>query len=301
MSDIPPKTLIIPYIPDEICHEIFKRCDPKTLRNVRATSRYWRQTLSSYEFVSEVSAPWKSKGCSLISHFGFNNTLNSSNDWVMNMDPVYGEGIKLQLPILTPGKGWFRIIGVENGIFLFRFCSTGHTSYLLAWNPAIGSTKLIPDPPRHYCSKCAFLYTFAYFPNNNWVVNVSCPEYVRTLDPDYVSLDGVMYWMNWRENDRDMSPTFIVSFSMLTFEIRQIFIPTEATANYHGLLINGGKLYLGAVNYDHERYSCTMWEIDSVNETPSWNKLLTYDGYGHPYLPALFIDGDVIQVLEKYY
>ncbi|MED6191003.1 hypothetical protein PIB30_111737, partial [Stylosanthes scabra] len=135
----------------------------------------------------------------------------------------------------------------------------------------------------------------------NWVVNVSCPEYVRTLDPNYMSLDGVMYWMNWRGNDRDMSPTFIVSFSMLTFRFGQIFIPAEATANYHGLMIHGGKLYLGAVNYDHERYSCTMWEIDGLGETSSWNKLLTYDGYGHPYLPAMFIDSDVIQVLEKYY
>ncbi|MED6198802.1 hypothetical protein PIB30_069944 [Stylosanthes scabra] len=329
MSDIPPKKLIIPYIPDEICLEIFKRCDAKTLRNIKATSRCWRQTLSSYEFVSEVATSWKSKGCSLISHFGFSKTLNSSKDWVLNMDPVYGEATKIDLPMLTPGNGWFRIVGVENGIFLFRFSSTGDRSYLLVWNPAIGSTKAIPDPPRHYCRKCAFLYLFAYFPNSvnygivhlykrdqrektwtltlyssaeqNWLVNVSCPEYVRTLDPNYVSLDGVMYWMNWRENDRDTSPTFIVSFSMLTFEFGQIFVPAEATANYHGLMIHGGKLCLGAVNYDHERYSCTMWEIDSLGETPSWNKLLTYDGYGHPYLLSMFIDGDVIQVLEKYY
>ncbi|MED6191937.1 hypothetical protein PIB30_005416 [Stylosanthes scabra] len=191
----------------------------------------------------------------------------------------------------------------------------------------MGSTKLIHDPPRHYCTKCAFLYTFAYFPNSvnygivhlykrklqqktwtltlylsveqNWVLNVSCPEYVRTLDPNYVSLDGVMYWMNWRENGRDMSPTFI-SFSMFTFKFGQIFIPPEAAANYHGLLINGGKLCLGAVNYDHEKYSCTMWEIGSLDETPTWNKLLTYDGYGHPYLPALFIDGDIIQLEDNF-
>ncbi|MED6218783.1 hypothetical protein PIB30_029865 [Stylosanthes scabra] len=266
MSDIPPKKLIIPYLPDEMCLEIFKRCDAKTLRNVKATSRYWRETLSSYEFVSEVSTFWKSKG---------------------------------------------------------------DRSHLLVWNPAIGSTKMIPDPPRHFCTKCAFLYTFAYFPNSvnygivhlykrqqcqktwtltlyssaekKWVVNVSCPEYGRSLDPNYASLDGVIYWMKWRDNDRDMSPIFIVSFSMLTHKFGQIFILAEATTNYHGLLIHGGKLCVGAINYDHKRYNCTIWEIDSIGETPNWSKLFTYDGYGHPYLPAMFIDGDVIQVLEKYY
>ncbi|MED6123372.1 hypothetical protein PIB30_048547 [Stylosanthes scabra] len=191
-----------------MCLEIFKRCDPKTLHNVRATSHYWRETLSSYEFVSEVSTCWRRKLCSLISHFGFNNKLSSSFDWVMNMDPVNGEANKLHLPMLTPSNGWFRIVGVENGIFCFRFCSTRDRSYLLAWNHAVGSTKMIPNPPKHYCTKCSFLYTFAYFPNS---------------------------------------------------------------------------------------------EINNVGETPSWNKLFKYDGYGHPYLPALFLDGDVIQVLEQYY
>ncbi|MED6143442.1 hypothetical protein PIB30_006394 [Stylosanthes scabra] len=311
-----------------MCLEIFKRCDAKTLDNVRATSRFWKQTLNSYEFVSEVSEAWKSKGCSFIAHFGFNNKLNSSMDSVMNMDDVYGIASKIELPILTPGNGWYQIIGLENGIFCFHFCSVGHRSYLLAWNPAAGSTKLIPDPPKHYCTKCAFLYTFAYFPNSlhygivhlykkkqrqktwrltmyssaeqNWVVNMTCPDHVRTLDPNYVSLDGVIYWINWRDHDEDMIPTFIVSFSMLSHKFGQILLPAEVRANYHGLFIHHDKLCVGALNYDFETYSYNIWEISTLGEAPLLNKLFTYDGYGHPYLPAFLLDNDVIQVLEKY-
>ncbi|MED6113387.1 hypothetical protein PIB30_070292 [Stylosanthes scabra] len=195
------------------------------------------------------------------------------------MDPVYGEATKIDLPMLTPDNGWFRIVGVENGIFLFRFCSTRDRSYLLVWNLAIGSTKMIPDAPRHYCTKCAFLYTFAYFPNS---VNY-----------------GIVHL--YKRDQCQKTWTLTLYSSAEQNWVVMFLAQTEATANYHGLLIHGGKLCLGALNYDHERYSCTIWEIDSVGETPSWNKLLTYDGYGHPYLPAMFIDGDVIQVLEKYY
>ncbi|MED6136062.1 hypothetical protein PIB30_052480 [Stylosanthes scabra] len=329
MSDIPPKKLILPYLPDEMCLEIFKHCDGKTIENVRATSRFWKQTLNSLDFVSEVSDAWKSKGCSFIAHFRFSNKLNSSLDWVMNIDTIHGEANKIQVPIPSPGSGWYRIIGLENGIICFRFSSAGDSSYLLAWNPVAGSTKLIPDPPEHHCTKCSYFYTFAYFPHSvhygivhlhkkklhhqawrltmyssaeqNWVVNVTCPDYVRTLDPNYVSLDGVIYWMKWRDSDEDSSVTIIVSFSMLTQKFGQIIMPAEVRANYHGLLVRGDKLCVGAVQYDFETYSCNIWEINSLGEAPTRKKMFTYDGYGHPYLPALFLDSDVIQVLEKYY
>ncbi|MED6129618.1 hypothetical protein PIB30_109625, partial [Stylosanthes scabra] len=150
MSDIPPKKLTLPDLPNEICFEIFKRCNAKTICKVKATSHYWKNTLNSYEFVSEVSEAWKSKGCSIIAHYGFTNKLNSSNDWVVSIDALFGESNNINVPMVVTNDGWYRVIGVENGIFCFRYCSARNTSYLLAWNPADNLTKLIPDPSGHY-------------------------------------------------------------------------------------------------------------------------------------------------------
>ncbi|MED6214111.1 hypothetical protein PIB30_099836 [Stylosanthes scabra] len=72
--------------------------------------------------------------------------------------------LQTNVPIALTDDGWYRVIGVENGIFCFRYCSARNKSYLLAWNPVDKSTKLIPDPPEHYCNKCSFLYSFGYFP-----------------------------------------------------------------------------------------------------------------------------------------
>ncbi|MED6198804.1 hypothetical protein PIB30_069946, partial [Stylosanthes scabra] len=326
MSDIPPKKLTLPDLPNEICFEIFKHCNAKTICKVKATSHYWKNTLNSYEFVSEVSEAWKSKGCSIIAHYGFTNKLNSSNDWVVSIDALFGEPNNINVAMVVTNDGWYRVIGVENGIFCFRYCSARNTSYLLAWNPADNSTKLIPDPLGHYCNKCSFIYSFGYFPGSvhygivhlfkrkprqkywrvtmyfslerDWVLTLTCPDYVQILDPNYVSVDGVMYWIKLRDADKNPTPLYIVSFSMLTYTFGQIFVPNEATTNYHTLLIHARKLCLAATNYDHETYSSTIWEISAVRETPSWTKLLTTNGYGHPYFPALFIDDDLIQVME---
>ncbi|MED6147017.1 hypothetical protein PIB30_040127 [Stylosanthes scabra] len=328
MSDVSPKKLTIPDLPDEICLEIFKCCDTKTIFKVKATSYYWKETLSSYEFASEVSKKWLTKGCSIVSHYGFTNKPNSSSDWAMNMDAIYGEAHKINLPMVIGEQGSFRIVGIENGIFCFRYSIEGEISYLLAWNPADRSTKVIPDPPKHFCKRCSFLYTFGYFPDSvhygiihlfkkkpshktwsltmyssleqNWGPTLTCPNYVRNLDPNYVSLDGVIYWMKWRE-DGDKSPPYIVSFSMLNFNFRQIIILDEVSTNYLGLLIHAGKLCVGATNYDQETYLSNIWEITNIEESPVWNKLFTYNGHGNPYLPAIFIDDDIIQVLERYY
>ncbi|MED6191936.1 hypothetical protein PIB30_005415 [Stylosanthes scabra] len=329
MSDIPPKRVPIPELPDEICFEIFKRCDAKTILKVKATSHYWKNTLNSYEFVYEVSEAWKSKGCSIVAHYGFTNKRNSSKDWVMSIDAVFGEPYKRTVPMVVADDGWYRLLGVENGILCFRYCSAGDKSYLLAWNSADKSTKLIPDPPGHYCNKCSFLYTFGYFPGSvhygivhlfkrkprqkfwqvtmyssaerDWVLTLTCPEYVQNLDPNYVSVDGVIYWIRWRDEKNPGTPLYIVSFLMVTYTFGQIFLPDEAKANYHCLLTHAGKLCVGATDYDHETYTSTIWKISILEEKPTWTKLFTTSGYGHPYLPALFIDDDLIQVMERYF
>ncbi|MED6218303.1 hypothetical protein PIB30_025535 [Stylosanthes scabra] len=177
-------------------------------------------------------------GCSIYAHFGFVRPNMGTSDWVMKMDPLTGEQNDFLLPFIVINRGWYRIVGVDNGVFCVRYSSLGLSSHLLIWNPTTYSSRVIPDPPRHHCKDYSYLYSFAHFPNNvnyavvhifkqrpdtpswrlaiyssverNWVVNMECPTFVRRLDPCYASLNGVLYWLHWNIKGTDTNPPYIV-------------------------------------------------------------------------------------------
>ncbi|RYR39384.1 hypothetical protein Ahy_A09g044900 [Arachis hypogaea] len=196
-------------------------------------------------FVQEIIRRWKSKDCSLFAHFGYFFDWTKSIDWVMNMSALTGETSPLHFPFLLTTEGWFQIVGVENGINCIRYSSMGNKSYLLTWNPIFRYSKIIYDPNKHYCEGCPFLYSFMYYPNmldyallhvymknsdsstcvltiytrfrRNWNVIISCPEKARRLNPAYVSVNGVVYWVSVITNEDIIQPPYIVSFNIITY------------------------------------------------------------------------------------
>ncbi|RYR03790.1 hypothetical protein Ahy_B06g083108 isoform A [Arachis hypogaea] len=142
-----------PNLPMEIMLKIFYLCDVSTILNTQATCRFWRKNLSSYAFLEEIARRCKSKSCSLFAHFGYSFDWTKSLDWVMNMSALTGETSPLYFPFLLTTKGWFQIVGVENGIVCIRYSSIGNKRYLLTWNPISRYSKIISNPNKYYCEE----------------------------------------------------------------------------------------------------------------------------------------------------
>ncbi|MED6133075.1 hypothetical protein PIB30_024908 [Stylosanthes scabra] len=328
MSDIAPRKFKVPQVPDlpdEVIFVIFSMCDPLTIQAAKSTSRYWKEKLSSYEFVSTISEKLIPLGCSIYAHFGFARTNMATSDWVMKMDPLTGEQSEFLLPFLVINRGWYRIVGVDNGVFCVRYSSFGISSHLLVWNPTTYSSRVIPDPPRHYCKDCSYLYSFAHFPNSinyavvhifkqtpdspcwklamylslerNWVVKMECPTFVRRLDPCYASLNGVLYWLHWNMEDIDSNPPYIICFCLTSPSFRQISLPARMRAHCHSLLIKDNKLCVNANDHTMQAYRSTFWQANNIHDQPTWSRLYSYNGYGTHYLPASIIDDEIIQVM----
>ncbi|KAL4381572.1 hypothetical protein AHAS_Ahas04G0146900 [Arachis hypogaea] len=179
MSDIPPKRVILPDLPNEIMLGIFYRCDARMLLSVRSTCHYWRNKLNYYEFITEMGTRWKSNGCSFLAGFGFSSRS-------VNYSVVHIFKEKPESP---------------------------------SWTLTM-STNLVRD----------------------WNVSLTCLPYVDRLDLDYVSLDGVIYWS----------------------------------------------------------YSSTIWQAAAINDDIIWSKLYMFNGIGVPYIPALFVNDNLLHIMERH-
>ncbi|RYR47898.1 uncharacterized protein LOC110265136 [Arachis ipaensis] len=325
MSDIPPTEVEVPQLPDEVISEIFYLCDTLTIVSFSATCRYWRQRITSFDFLSQISKIWKMRGCSLFTHFGFASPVITSVDWIMKIDAVTGETGYLNLPFLLTQHGWFQLIRVEMGVFCIRYSSLGRRSHLVIWNPLIQMPRVLDDPLQRSSCEGSFTYAFAHFPNSvhyailhvfkdepdstaytlsmytsftrNWHVRISCPLYVQRLDPSYVVASGVVYWLADRE---DGDQPYIVSFSLMTLTFGQIYVPPKSMSHCGCLFVRDGCLCLASNNHTFYSYNSVIWQVSDTDEGVNWSQLFTYNGIGTLYVPVVMVDHDVIQVMERH-
>ncbi|KAL4371142.1 hypothetical protein AHAS_Ahas06G0136200 [Arachis hypogaea] len=91
MSDIPPHSIPLPELPNELLLDIFHQCNALTILNGRMTSRYWR-----------------SHGISLVLHVCYPSSFMSTLDWAMMMDASTGYTNPFQFPFLLTYEGLFQ-------------------------------------------------------------------------------------------------------------------------------------------------------------------------------------------------
>ncbi|XP_057734594.1 uncharacterized protein LOC130950047 [Arachis stenosperma] len=126
-----------------------------------------------------------------------------------------------------------------------------------------------------------------------------CHGVIGKISPEYVSLDGHLYWINCSA-DQSSVPESIVIFSIITREINILPIPVQFRSHCHKILSYQEKVcfisYPGSV--DNCRVS--MWSIERRrNDSFSWKGRLKLQGvkiYDHP---RLFIDKDLITLTDE--
>ncbi|KAL4322127.1 hypothetical protein AHAS_Ahas14G0179400 [Arachis hypogaea] len=134
----------------------------------------------------------------------------------------------------------------------------------------------------------------------NWHVRFSCPSYVPQLNPMYVAASGIVYWLMLFADHEDDSQPYIVSFSLMTLTFSQIYIPAEAISHCHCLLVRDGRIYLTSNDYTIYSYNLVIWQVNDTNEGVNWSQLFTSSGISSLYVPAIMVDHDLIQIMERH-
>ncbi|MED6143693.1 hypothetical protein PIB30_008335 [Stylosanthes scabra] len=328
MSDIPPSGVFMPKLPDDLLFRIFIHCDAKTLIRVQATNHFWMESLSTQEFVAEIENCWRKRGCSLFGHFGHNDESRRSSDWIIKMSSHTGQRFPATLPFLMTQQGWFDVVGIDKGVFYMRYSSVGVVSNLVAWNPISRRKFVISDHIHEIGDETSFLLAFLYFPKTvnyavvsiylelgdnprtvftlfnssvrSWSPPLECPPYVRRLDPQYVTVNRIVFWATWSHSNETEFPPYIVSFSPLTAEFQQLPLPGEALTTCHTLLNRDGHLCIAINDHNFQAYNSVIWQPDVVNEEIVWTKLFEVGGNGPSFIPAVMVENDVIHVLERH-
>ncbi|MED6217505.1 hypothetical protein PIB30_018315 [Stylosanthes scabra] len=225
-------------------------------------------------------------------------------------------------------RGWFDVVGIDKGVFCMRFSSVGDVSNLVAWNPISRRKHVITDPIHGIADGSSFLFAFLYFPESvnyavvsiylelgddpqcvftlfdnsvgSWTPPLECPPFVRKLDPAYVNIDGTVYWVTWLHDNESDAPPYIISFSTLTTEFRQIPLPSDGLTTCHTILNRDGHLCITVNNHNVQAYNSVIWQAEVVHDEFVWTKLFEVGGNGPTFIPALMIENDVIRVLERH-
>ncbi|MED6146186.1 hypothetical protein PIB30_032224 [Stylosanthes scabra] len=328
MSGRLPNASQMHVLPEELLVEIFLHLDAAGILACRATCRYWRHKLSSYEFLLQLAKKWLAKESHIFIHFGYSLAEQLSVDWIMNLDPLTGQVFQFQFPFSLTQRGWFDLIGVDNGLFYVRYCEDGGESVITIWNPATGQRVEMEDPLQHHCPDCQYQYALVFFPasdeyavlhiskehddsgpptlkmyasfRRNWDVQVACPQFVRRLNPSCVAIEGVVYWITYGGYEGDEEPPYIVSFSCLDCTFEQIFLPIEAASHCQELLVRQGRLCLDVNNHNEETFRTDMWQLNEVHGNRSWSWLYMFEGVGPTYRPFLILEEDEIQIMERH-
>ncbi|MED6143692.1 hypothetical protein PIB30_008334 [Stylosanthes scabra] len=151
-------------LPDKLLLEIFARTDGRKVGRSRSLSTFWRDQLTSDNFIYMHLKRAKARATSTFVHFGMKGT-RAIGSWVMRFDTQTGTREALSMPFIRNNQGRIDIVGSENGNIAVRYVREGRPPILIVWNPTTSRVSGIDDPMIHVGSFGICAYAFAYVPD----------------------------------------------------------------------------------------------------------------------------------------
>ncbi|KAL4344980.1 hypothetical protein AHAS_Ahas11G0232600 [Arachis hypogaea] len=266
MSDIPPVSLPLAELPNEILLNIFPLADASTILNACWTSHNWRVKLSSCEFVSIIAERYSSIG---------------RKSYLLAWKPISRRPKIIQDPVYV-----YKLDMVYLYAFLY-YPYTLHYAIVHVFKLSLKSTI------------CTLAIYISFI--RDWHMLMTCPPYVQTIDATYVTLDGCIYWVTYSDEDVERSNPYIECFFILSNTFQQIFIPEQALAHCCMLMILNQKLCLAASDHDEEVFHTSIWHVHVTEEDPTWTRLFMYNGIGSLFTSTIFVDDDLIEIKERHF
>ncbi|MED6146563.1 hypothetical protein PIB30_035565 [Stylosanthes scabra] len=325
MSDPPPRNFDLPHIEDDLLWKILVKAEPKVAARCQLLSTAWNFKLQSSLFLMENFHANRNRTRSLIIGMGHPPTDNVSHYFVR-----YDVDRNEQLTIVVPISIWryqnHSVVGSDHGVICIRSSAGGGRSRIFLWNPLTSKDQLLPDDPHGHCSFSTSVYGFGYLVdskehkivhifkcdhtdknfrwslydsfgkgwNNKGVINSA----IEKLDPKSVVLNGCVHWLGW-VGVLQLEPSHIGIFDMQKMKWFEAEIPEGVKKTYHTLVAyNNG---VGFVSYQNcgLRRNIHIWQLVQQGGVGiNWVKMINVGTLAIPLSPTVFIDNDIISVLE---
>ncbi|XP_057723788.1 F-box/kelch-repeat protein At3g23880-like [Arachis stenosperma] len=325
MSDVSPKKFDLPHLGDELLWKIFVKSDPKTVGRCRSLNRVWSYRLSTPLFVKQNFRENKDKDGSVIIGIGYPPT-DENSQWFVRADVETGRQFHFGVPMQINHFGYYSLVGDDHGNLCIRLSYGGLNSRIIIWNPLTRDIRYISDEASKHCCHAVSLYAFGYLQDQteyrivhvykrhyaeknmkwtlfnsiqrDWVHSGTFQSNVHKLGPKPIVQEGVVSWIGW-EGVNNSDPAAIITFSLQQRKFSEDIVPEDVKASYHALIqINDNVGFMSYKNLCFTR-QVSVWGLKrSANDKHIWEKMVKVTGLGMPYSPTLFVDKDVITLME---
>ncbi|RYR16211.1 hypothetical protein S83_048876 [Arachis hypogaea] len=315
----------LPHLNEDLIWKIIVKADPKTAGRCRTLSKGWNFRLCTPIFMKENFRENKERNRSVIIGIGYPPS-DENSIWFIRAFVDSGRQVQFNVPIDINQYGFYALIGSDHGNVCLRISMGGLNSRLLIWNPLTRKRRYATDEASKHSGHAVSLYAFGFLHDTveyrilhaykkfytqrtlswslytsferDWTHVGTFESSVQKLGPKYVVNKGIFYWIGWGGPNL-MEAAAIVIFNLRQRMFHEAKIPTQVKSDYHSLThFNDG---VGFVSYHNVGYTrqVLVWQLKNDWDTNlDWEKMIRVSGFGIPYTPTLFVDKDILSVLE---
>lgn len=324
------------YIPQELLHEILIKLPVESLVRFTGVNKSWYSLITDPKFI--------------INHLNYNNldqdktplllrfydrVVKEENYTIRCDDRTFSEQFtRIEFPFKSP-LGYFRIVGICNGLVCLSDDLFGDMERVILWNPAIRKSVDLEMPVRPkyphmfvlgfgvcslmndykvvrvvYVKDSSFQFTAPpevqvySLSTGSWrVVDAGAPScYMVEYTWSQVFVFGSVHWVAFRKLGDSGSRNLIVSFHMGDEVFHEVILP-DSLANdiVYDMSVSVVGDSLAALKYNKEagQESCCVWVMREYRVAESWTKLYTISVPGLTRTVAFRKDGQVILSLSN--
>ncbi|MED6152507.1 hypothetical protein PIB30_092781 [Stylosanthes scabra] len=313
-------------LPNDLIIEVFLRTDLPTVARCRCISRYWRDILQSDAFLSQYSQVCYAMQPSLLLHVWF-------SQWNGNSESLFricsSSGKRLYFPPLPNIRSCVdvSIVGNQHGNLCISYINEAGKLELLVWNVLTGAKRLIPGPPNdgfpvflptlsfahipgfvHYSivhtfrkrlDDQFFMYQVYSSQNHTWSPTRGSLGQVYRLGSASVTLNGVIYWINF-SGQSDDTPESIISFCVANREFNILNLPPNYHSICRSLILYEDRIALLYLPANTNNYTASIVSLrKKFDDKLSWRVELKLKCVRSHDVPKCFVDRDLISVTEE--
>lgn len=300
------------YIPQELLHEILIKLPVESLVRFTIVCKSWYSIITDPQFVNLQCnyANLNENKKPLLVRF-YDRVVKEENYTIRCDDETFSEEFtRVEFPFKSP-LGYFRIVGICNGLVCLSDDLFGDTERVILWNPAVRKSVDIEMPVRpkyphmfvlgfgncpvtndHKVVRVVYLkdssLNFTVPPEvqvyslstGSWRdVNAGAPlSYMVEYTWSQVFVSGCVHWLAYRKQGESGSRNLLVSFHMGDEVFGEVMLP-DSLANdiVYDMSVSICRDSLAALKYNKEigQESCVVWVMREYGVSESWTKLYT--------------------------
>lgn len=298
------------YIPQELLVEILVKLPVESLVRFTVVCKSWYSIITDPKFITTQCDYTNSNQDNKPLLLRFYDRVEKEENYTIRCDDetFSDQFTRIEFPFKSP-LGYFRIVGICNGLVCLSDDLFGDTERVILWNPSIRKSVDLQMPVRpkyphmfvlgfgvcpvtndHKVVRVVYLkdssLNFTVPPElqvyslsiGSWRdVNASAPScYMVEYTWSQVFVFGAVHWLAYRKQGESGSRNLIVSFHMGDEVFHEVMLPNSlANDIVYDMSVSLLGDSLTALKYNKEtgQESCCVWVMRDYGVAESWTKL----------------------------